>query len=69
MKTITITARKPRVSIEPAVLPGAAGGGLVELTEPGLWAQVPEVNPIRRAMVVARPEAIHIGSSFNTTIC
>jgi len=63
---ITITARKPRVSIVLAELPGAAGGGLVEPTEPGPWAQLPTVDPIRSATVVARPEAIRIESSFDT---
>src|SRR2546428_11089002 len=62
---ITITARKPRVSIVLAELPEAAGGGLVEPTGP--WAQLPTVDPIRSATVVARPEAIRIESSFDTT--
>jgi len=66
----TIAARKTRVSMVLAVLPAAAArGGLVEPAEPALWAQLPEVNPIMSAMVVARPKAIHIGSSFITTNC
>ena len=55
------------MSIVLAELPEAAGGGLVERTKPAPWAQLPTVDPIRSATVVARPEAICIESSFDTT--
>src|SRR3989442_11634454 len=53
---VTIAARKPRVSIVLTVLPETARGGLVGPTES--WAQLPEVDPIKNATIVAGPEAI-----------